>query len=62
MVELNILISIPFLRDLVNECTIEMVHCGTEKQLVDLMTKPLKLATFGHLKYQLRVCEVQIVN
>lgn len=31
-----------FLRDLVNEGKLSLVHCGSRDQVADLMTKPLK--------------------
>ena len=47
-----------FLRDLVKDGAIELVHCGTENQLADVMTKPLKLDAFLRLREMLGVCEV----
>jgi len=35
-----------FLRSLTKSGTIKMLHCGTQEQMVDIMTKPLKLDTF----------------
>ena len=31
-----------FLQKLTKAGTVELVHCGTREQLVDVMTKPLK--------------------
>ena len=47
-----------FLRDLVKDGSIELVHCGTENQVADVMTKPLKLNAFLRLRKMLGVCEV----
>ncbi|KAL0420696.1 UNVERIFIED_CONTAM: Retrovirus-related Pol polyprotein from transposon TNT 1-94 [Sesamum latifolium] len=35
-----------FLRDLTKDGTIDLVHCRTQEQLADIMTKPLKLDVF----------------
>lgn len=34
----------------------ELVHCGTQDQLADVMTKPLKLDVFLNLRGLLGVC------
>ena len=34
----------------------ELVHCGTQEQLADVMTKPLKLDVFLNLQGLLGVC------
>ncbi|CAK9161582.1 unnamed protein product [Ilex paraguariensis] len=47
-----------FLRDLIKDGAIELVHCGTEDQVADVMTKPLKLDTFLRLREMPGVCEV----
>ena len=51
-----------FLRDLTKEGIIELIYCGTQEQLADVMTKALKLDTFQKLRDQLRVCQVPEVN
>ena len=38
-----------FLRDL-TKGVVELVHCGTQDQIVDVMTKPLKLDMFLKLR------------
>ena len=38
-----------FLRELTKTGTVELVHCGTQEQLTDVMTKPLKLDVFLNL-------------
>lgn len=35
-----------FLRNLTNEGVIDLVYCKSEDQIADIMTKPLKLASF----------------
>ncbi|RDX94086.1 hypothetical protein CR513_23559, partial [Mucuna pruriens] len=35
-----------FLRDLTKAGTIKMMHCSTQEQVTDIMTKPLKLDVF----------------
>ncbi|KAJ9551903.1 hypothetical protein OSB04_015948, partial [Centaurea solstitialis] len=42
-----------FLRDLVNEGTIELVYCSSEEQVADILTKPLKLDAFEYLREKL---------
>lgn len=44
-----------FLHDLVREGVVELVHCGTQDQVADLMTKPLKLDAFVKLRKLLGV-------
>ncbi|PNX65921.1 hypothetical protein L195_g062835, partial [Trifolium pratense] len=39
-------IRFDFLRNLVKEETMELIHCKSEDQLADLLTKPLKLESF----------------
>ncbi|MCI03553.1 hypothetical protein A2U01_0024593 [Trifolium medium] len=46
-----------FLRDLTKDGIVELVHCNTQDQLVDLMTKPLKLESFCKLKDSLGMIE-----
>ncbi|RVW39030.1 Retrovirus-related Pol polyprotein from transposon TNT 1-94 [Vitis vinifera] len=51
-----------FLRDLTKDGSMELVYCDTQEQLVDIMTKPLKLNTFVKLRGQLGVCSETYVN
>jgi hypothetical protein len=51
-----------FLHDLTKEGTVELIYCGTQEQLADVMTKALKLDTFQKLRDQLGVCQVPEVN
>ena len=47
-----------FLRDLTKEGVVELVHCGTQDQIADVMTKPLKLNMFLKLRELMGVREV----
>lgn len=51
-----------FLHDLTKEGNMELVHCGTQDQIVDLMTKSLTLDMFRMLLEQLGVCQVPNIN
>ncbi|XP_040372964.1 secreted RxLR effector protein 161-like [Rosa chinensis] len=51
-----------FLRDLTKDGVVELVHCGTQDQVADLMTKPLKLDAFLKLRKLLGVQEVPGIN
>ena len=48
-----------FLRDLVNDGIIQLMHCRTQEQIADLMTKALKLETFQKLREALGVCKIE---
>jgi len=39
-----------FLRDMVNNGSIELKHCSSQSQVADIMTKPLKLEQFLNLR------------
>lgn len=45
-----------FLRDLTKDGVVELVHCSTENQIADILTKPLKLDSFSKLRARLGVC------
>ena len=47
-----------FLRDLSKEGVVELKYCSSQEQIADIMTKPLKLDTFGKLREQLGVCVI----
>ena len=51
-----------FLRDLTREGAIELVYCGTQDQLADVMTKPLTVDAFQRFQSQLGVCQVSELN
>jgi hypothetical protein len=44
-----------FLRDNIQKGYIDLIHVPTEKQLVDILTKPLDQATFVRLRGELGV-------
>jgi hypothetical protein len=48
-----------FLRDLVNDGIIQLLHCRTQEQIADLMTKALKVETFQKLREELGVCKIE---
>jgi hypothetical protein len=48
-----------FLRDLVNDGIIQLMHCRTQEQIADLMTKAFKVETFHKLREELGVCEIE---
>lgn len=45
-----------------NDGTIRMMFWGTRNQVADVLTKPLKLQDFEHLREQLGVCKVPLLN
>ena len=47
-----------FLRNLTKEGIVELIHCGSQDQIADIMTKPLKLEAFEKLRKLLGMCEV----
>ena len=51
-----------FLRELTKAGTVELVHCGTQEQLADVMTKPLKLDAFLKVRGLLGVCSEMDIN
>ncbi|CAI0452658.1 unnamed protein product [Linum tenue] len=50
-----------YLRELVKDGTVELVHCGTTHQIADIMTKADKNETFEFLRDQLRVRKLEEV-
>ncbi|GKV27140.1 hypothetical protein SLEP1_g36344 [Rubroshorea leprosula] len=48
-----------FLRNLVEDGTIELIYCRTEDQVADIFTKPLKVAAFSKPRKLLGVCSMQ---
>jgi hypothetical protein len=50
-----------FLRNLTKMGTIELVHCGSQDQITDIMTKPLKLEVFQKLRKLMGVCEISVI-
>ncbi|XP_062014077.1 uncharacterized mitochondrial protein AtMg00810-like [Rosa rugosa] len=51
-----------FLRDLTKEGVVQLVLCGTQEQVADVFTKPLKLDLFLKLRGLLGVCETPEAN
>ena len=51
-----------FLRDITKEGIVELVFCGTQEQIADVMTKPLKLDIFLMLRSLMGVCQIPEVN
>ena len=51
-----------FLRELTKASIVELVYCRRKEQLVDVMTKPLKLDVFLKLRASLGVCSETDVN
>ncbi|GAU26636.1 hypothetical protein TSUD_102440 [Trifolium subterraneum] len=48
-----------FLRDLTKEGVVELIHCSTQDQIADIMTKALKLDLYCDLRNRLGVCSFQ---
>jgi len=51
-----------FLRDLYNDGVIKLNYCSTEEQLADIMTKPLKVDNFQHLRNALGMIDEPKLN
>ena len=51
-----------FLRELTRDGIVELVHCSTQEQGSDIMTKPLKLEVFLKLRDKLGMCVMSGVN
>ena len=51
-----------FLRELTKAGTVKLVHCGTQEQLADVITKPLKLDAFLKLRGLMGVCFEMDIN
>jgi hypothetical protein len=51
-----------FFRDLAKDNVIELVHCKTQDQIADIMTKPLKFEAFNKLRNSLGVVNVVCLN
>jgi len=46
------------LRDLTKDEVIDLIYCGSEDQVADIFTKPLKLAAFQKLRKLLGICKL----
>jgi hypothetical protein len=51
-----------FLRDLTRDKVIKLVHCGSQDQVANLLTKPIKLEELLKLREQLGVYMMSGVN
>ncbi|KAJ8616926.1 hypothetical protein MRB53_013112 [Persea americana] len=51
-----------FLRELTRDGIVELVHCSTQEQVSDIMTKPLTLEVFLKLRDKLGMCIMSGVN
>ena len=58
----HIKVRFHFLRDLVKDGEIDLVHCVTQEQVADLMTKALKLEAFQELRMKMRILDYTEVN
>ena len=58
----HIKVRFHFLRDLVRDEEIELVHCGTQEQIADLMTKALKFDAFEKLRKMMGMVDFTQVN
>ena len=47
-----------FLRELVNNGEISLKHCGSQEQVADIFTKPLRREVFEKLRSELGICSV----
>ena len=51
-----------FIRELVESKILSLEYVETEKQLADILTKPLKVAKFETLKQYLRQCSIWVLS
>ncbi|KAL0413673.1 UNVERIFIED_CONTAM: Retrovirus-related Pol polyprotein from transposon TNT 1-94 [Sesamum radiatum] len=51
-----------FLRNLMKDGALELVYCGSQDQVADIMTKPLKIEVFQKHRKMLGVCEISKIN
>jgi hypothetical protein len=51
-----------FLRDLTKDGIIELVHCKSQDQLADIMTKPLKLESYCNIRSKMGMLAFDSVN
>jgi hypothetical protein len=58
----HIRVRFHFLRDLVKDGDIELVHCVTQEHVADLMTKALKLEAFQKLRKKMGMLDFTEVN
>ncbi|KZV39334.1 retrovirus-related Pol polyprotein from transposon TNT 1-94 [Dorcoceras hygrometricum] len=58
----HIRVRFHFSRDLVRDGEIELVHCGTQEQVADLMTKALKIDTFEKHRKKIGMVDISELN
>jgi len=58
----HIKVRFHFLKDLVKDGEIELLHCVTQEQVADLMTKALKLKVFQKLRLKMGMLDYTEVN
>ena len=51
-----------FLRELTRDGVVELVHCSTQEQVANIMTKPLELEAFLKLRDKLGICALSSVH
>lgn len=55
-------IRVHFLKELINEGSIELLYCGTGEHIADIMTKPLKKKAFVKLRSMMGMCEFNEIS
>lgn len=58
----HIRVRFHYLRELARDGEVELVHCGTQEQVADLMTKALKIEAFQKLRNKMGVINYVEVN
>jgi hypothetical protein len=51
-----------FIRELTNMGVVEVIHCNTQNQIADIMTKPLKNDAFVKLRGLMGICSMPSIN
>ena len=51
-----------FLRDLTKDKIVQLVHCNTQEQITDILTKPLKTDAFLKMRELMGVCMEPGIN
>lgn len=51
-----------FLRDLSKDGVVKLIHCGSQEQIANILTKPLKLDSFEKLRTMMGVCKNPTLN
>lgn len=58
----HIRVRFHFLRDLARDGEVELVHCGTQEQVADLMTKALKVDAFEKHRKKMGMVDISELN